>query len=143
MTTPYTTVALLAELERCGYSPRVEGHRLTFDPRPPDVFLPVIRLLHTGIRAILTRRTWLACSTTTGWAQMIDTNKPVPSWVGLLAVQKDTKWDRIRSAAKFDLPYCFMTQDEPKGRDRLTRLWMTMVQGRNGPDRPCESGKLF
>jgi hypothetical protein len=140
--TKFTASGLLAVLEKSGYSPRVGGHRLTFDPRPTEVVLPAIRLLHTGIRAIVTNRPWLGCSTATGWAQVIDSNKPVPSWVGLLAVQGDTIWDRIRSAAKFDLPTCFKEQDEPRGRDRLSRLWIAVAcQGRNGPNRPCEDGK--
>jgi hypothetical protein len=83
--------------------------------------------LQTGIRAILTDSEWRGCSTTTGWAQTIDTNKPVPSWVGLLSVEGDAKWDRIRPTAQLDLPHCFIDQAEPKGRDRLPRLWKAVA----------------
>ena len=116
-----TAASLLAALERAGFSPIFSPHGLKFTTRPAPEFVPLLAVLHTGARAILTNRPWLGCSTDSGWCQTIDPNQPIPSWVGLLAVQGDQRWDRIRISARLNIPILFMEQAEPKGKDRLPR----------------------
>jgi hypothetical protein len=127
MTTQYTPAGLLDTLEKAGHSPRVAGCGLMFDVRPPVRFIKAVRLLHTGVRALLTSRVWVGCSTKSGWSQGIDPQQLIPSWVGLLAVKGDLTWDRIRPLARLDLPACFVTKAEPRGRDRLPRRQKKVV----------------
>ncbi len=106
-TIPTTAAGLLALVAEVG--PTVEGGALAFDLDPPDDLLPLLRVLHTGIRAALTGRGWYGCGTDrkSAAAKLLDQRAPIPPDVWLLAVEGDERWDRIRPAARLDLPRLF------------------------------------
>jgi hypothetical protein len=126
MTLPDPTArAVLAALEQAGCSPRVAGEALSFTRRPPRELFPLVRVLHTGIRAVLTGRTWLGCSTDTGWSAPLDPGAAVPDWCGLLCVQGDSAWDRMTMTNKVEAcemnPAVFDVTPEPRNWSERTR----------------------
>jgi hypothetical protein len=105
---PTTAAGLLARVGPFG--PTVEGGALVFDLDPPDELLPLLAVLHTGIRAVLTGRTWYGSTVADGgrvWMGELDPSAPIPPRVGLLTVEGDRCWDRIHPAARIDLPELF------------------------------------
>lgn len=92
--TPATARDLLAALAPFG--PAIEGEDLTLDADPPPDLDAALRVLHTGVRALVTGRKWLGCDATTGRVRELDPAFPVPANVGLLTVEGDQRWDRIR-----------------------------------------------
>jgi putative DNA primase/helicase len=118
---PTTVADLLVALERANGWPIATPGKLTFPVPPPRELLPLIRVLHSGVRAILTRRPWFGLSGETGWADRLNPETPIPLWVEYLAAQGDTGWDRIRPASRTELPYLFVDVPEPKPSGRLPR----------------------
>jgi len=55
-----TAVELLRRLVEAGCDPAAEGADLTLDADPPAELEPLIWVLHTGLRAILSGRRWFA-----------------------------------------------------------------------------------
>ena len=55
-TTPITARDLFAALQPFG--PAADGEELVFDLDPPAELLPVLAVLHTGIRALIAVRKW-------------------------------------------------------------------------------------
>jgi hypothetical protein len=102
---PSTARALLDSLDGAG--PTVEGEELAFADDPPAALLPVLRVLHTGVRALLAGRRWFGCDGETGRSQTLGPGSPVPAGVTLLSVEGDRRWDRIHPAARIDLPHLF------------------------------------
>jgi hypothetical protein len=98
---------LLAAVRPIG--PAVEGEALAFDLDPPAELLPALRVLHTGLRAALAGRTWWGCGDTrqTAAARPLDPAAPIPTGITLLAVEGDSRWDRIHPTARLDLPHLF------------------------------------
>jgi hypothetical protein len=105
--TPTSAAGLLAAVRPFG--PEAEGESLAFDLDPPEDLLPALRVLHTGLRAALTDRTWWGCGSTrkTAAARRLDPSAPIPPGITLLAVEGDARWDRIDPAARLDLPHLF------------------------------------
>jgi len=99
---PTTACDLLAELVVLG--PAVEGDDLTF---AADLDA-VLRVLHTGVRAVLAGRRWYGCDGDTGRVVELNPAAPVPDGVTLLAVEGDECWDRIDPAARTDHPDVFV-----------------------------------
>lgn len=106
-TLPTTAAGLLALVAE--FRPAVEGGALVFDLDPPPDLLLLLRVLHTGVRAGLIGRDWYGCGTDrkTAAAKLLDQRAPIPPDVWLLAVEGDERWDRIRPAARLELPRLF------------------------------------
>ncbi len=108
---PTTAAGLLTLVEPFG--PTVEGGALVFGLDPPAELLPLLRVLHTGIRAALTGRRWYGCGDTrkTAGPRPLDPAGPIPAGISLLAVEGDDRWDRIHPAAPLDLPRLFTPEE--------------------------------
>jgi hypothetical protein len=89
------------------YGPGVEGAELVFAADLPADLEPVVSVLHTGVRAVLTGRKWYGCSGDTGRVAELDPAAPVPCGITLLCVEGDPGWDRIRLLALLDHPELF------------------------------------
>jgi hypothetical protein len=103
-----TASDLLKQLTNVGAVPTVDGFALTWlAQQPPAELVPAVKALHTGVRAILTGRTWYGCSCST-WetaaAVVLSPALPLPAGITLLCVEGDQKWDRVRPAARLPLP---------------------------------------
>lgn len=90
---PATARALLAQLEPFG--PTVDGTALLFTTAPPSRLLPVLGVLHTGVRAILGSRRWFGCNGATGHVRELHPGDAIPRGITLLAVEGDPRWDRL------------------------------------------------
>ena len=86
---PSTVAGLLAALDSCGAA--VEGEELVFAVDPLAELLPVIEVLHTGIRAVLTSRKWFGCGSTrkTAAPRTLDPVAQIPAGITLLCVEGD------------------------------------------------------
>ena len=101
-----TTVASILPY-LAAYAPRVEGAEPVFDIDPPANLDPVLRVLHTGVRAALVRRPWYGMTGADGQPPRfynLDPRKPIPARVALLCVLGDQAWDRIPSWSRIDNP---------------------------------------
>jgi hypothetical protein len=113
-TTSNTALSLLALVQP--YGPEIDEEALGFKTDPPTELHPVLRMLHTGVRALLTGRHWWATTyaVPTGGSRFsrvslieLNPNARLPRDVLLLCVEGDAKWDRIHPAARVDLPRLF------------------------------------
>jgi hypothetical protein len=83
-------------------------------PDPPEHLDALLRVLHTGVRAIVTGKPWYG-STCAGkgrtWVGELDTAAPIPPNVWMLAVAGDPDgvWDRIPAHARLETPEAFQT----------------------------------
>jgi len=108
---------LLALVEHLG--PEVADSELSFLTDPATELLPVLGVLHTGIRALLAGRCWWG--STTGKPRVVEMNSaaPIPTGITLLAVEGDERWDRISPVARIDLPHLFVIEtNTPAARNR-------------------------
>ena len=107
-TTATTTTTARAVCARVRpYGPGVEGADLVVAADLPADLEPVVSVLHTGVRAVLTGRKWYGCNGDTGRVAELDPAAPVPPGVTLLCVEGVPRWDRIRPAARLDHPELF------------------------------------
>ncbi len=97
---------LMARTAPCG--PAAEYDELLFATDPPPELVPLLRVLHTGVRAVLTGRRWWG-ATSDGKPRVVELcpDAPIPAGIGLLCVEGDARWDRIAPAARCDLPHLF------------------------------------
>ena len=102
---PATASGLLALVEPFG--PVVEGGALVFDTDPSAALEPALRVLHTGLRALLSGRRWYGCDGDSGRVVELQSVALVPPGTTLLAVESDACWDRIHPDARIDLPHLF------------------------------------
>ncbi|MBN9521630.1 hypothetical protein J0H58_24445 [bacterium] len=104
---PATTADLLAAV--AAYRPVVEDGALEFELDPPAGLMRRLRVLHTGVRAALTGRSWYGCGSDrrTAAPRELDPAAPIPDGITLLAVAGDPRWDRIAAGARVDLPELF------------------------------------
>lgn len=105
VTAPTTARSLLSAAEP--FLPAVEGDELVFGSDPPADLEPALRVLHTGVRALLSGRRWWGCDSDTGRVVVLNSAAPVPDGVSLLAVEGDALWDRIAPEARADHPRLF------------------------------------
>lgn len=103
--TPTTARALLAAITPFG--PAADGEDLVFAADPPADLDPLLRVLHTGIRAMLAVKTWYGCDGQSGRVYVLSPLAPIPGNVTLLAVEGDRRWDRIGPSARLDFPRLF------------------------------------
>lgn len=114
---PLTAAGLLARVGAFG--PLVEAGALVFATHPPPDLVPVLRVLHTGMRAVLTGRQWFGNTCADGARVRLvelDPAEPIPPRVGLVCAEGDARWDRIHPAARLDLPDLFAPH-EPNAAD--------------------------
>src|SRR5438874_1041085 len=105
---PMSALALLALVEPL--SPSVEGEELVFAADLPPDIEPLLLVLHTGVRALLSGRKWWGSTDVTAIRPRVDVlnlDVPIPAWVGLLSVASDQRWDRIHPAARLAHPELF------------------------------------
>ena len=108
---PATAGTLLAAV--LPFGPAVEGEELTFIADPPADLEAALTVLHTGVRAVLTGRTWYGCGSNrrTAAPRPLDPTVPIPGGITLLCVEGDGRWDRIGPAARLDLPHLFGSEN--------------------------------
>jgi hypothetical protein len=104
-TAPMTAQALLARVTP--YRPAVRGDELVFAADVPADLDPAVEALQTGLRAALTGRRWYGIADATGRGAELDPGAPLPVGTTLLCVEGDGCWDRIKRAARRDLPGLF------------------------------------
>jgi hypothetical protein len=104
-TLPRTARELL-ELVR-HYGPAVEDGDLVFETEPPPELDAALRVMHTGVRALLTRRRWWGSTSEKPRVIELNPAEPIPAGITLLAVEGDTRWDRIPPDARIDFPNLF------------------------------------
>lgn len=110
LTVPKTARDLLALVAPFG--PAVEGEELVFATEPPTDLEPALRVLHTGVRAVLMGRAWWGAITDKKPRVMeLRTNAPIPAGIGLLCAEGDTRWDRIAPDARLDHSHLFARAD--------------------------------
>jgi hypothetical protein len=82
---------------------------LGFGVAPPAELISLLRVLHTGVRALLSGRKWFGCGSerATGAPRPLSPDAPIPDGITLLSVEGDQRWDRIGAAARLDLPDLF------------------------------------
>jgi hypothetical protein len=102
---PDTARTLLDALAACG--PAAEGEELILVSAPAAELEPLLHVLHTGVRALLTGRRWYGCDGSTGRSYELNPCAPIPAGVLLLSVEGDGRWDRIHPSARIDLPSLF------------------------------------
>src|SRR5690348_17187474 len=100
-----TAASLLATVRPFGAA--VEGLELVFDDDLPPDIVELLRVLHTGVRALIASRKWFGCEGKTGRIVDLLPAFPVPEGITLLAVEKDTRWDRIHPSAWVECPRLF------------------------------------
>lgn len=104
-TEPRTARELLALVEPFG--PTAEGGELVFATDPPSELVPVLAVLHTAVRALLTRRRWWGAGSDEPRAVELNPSAPIPAGIDLLCVEGHERWDRIHPDARTALPRLF------------------------------------
>ena len=96
------------------FRPMVEEGDLGFDLDPPEALEPVLDVLHSGVRALLSGRRWWA--TVEGGragrftrVRVVELNpgEQLPAGTTLLSVEGDQRWDRLDPCAHLDHPELF------------------------------------
>ena len=111
-----TAVALHTLLVARGFKIEVTDGELLVDPETPPEIDRHLRLLHTGVRALVTGRKWYGSADATSkkpWVGELSPAKLIPEGVGLLCVagDPDGQWDRIAPYERLDNPQLF---EQPK-----------------------------
>lgn len=89
-------------------APSVEGGELVFGAGVPTELLADLKVLHTGVRAVLVGSAWWGSSTDAPVrVRVLNPNEPIPDGIGLVCVEGDARWDRIPPAARCDCPHLF------------------------------------
>jgi len=89
------------------FGPAVDRGELIFTADPPAELVPVLEVLHTGVRAVLAGKRWYGCDGETGRVRELNPAAPIPEGVTLLCSEGDSVWDRIGTATRLDLPSLF------------------------------------
>lgn len=113
-----TARVLYGRLMAGGFVPTVSGRDLVIDPAPPPELDIYLRVLHTGVRSILSGITWYGSTSAVARKPLViglSPTKPIPATIGLLSVAGDGQWDRIPAWAVLDRPELFEPQS--RGRD--------------------------
>jgi hypothetical protein len=104
-TAPATARGLHAAV--LAFGPAAEGEDLVFTAAPPAELVGVLRVLHTGVRALLVGRAWYGERSDRPGLTVLNPDCPIPTGVTLLCVEGDNHWDRIHPTARRDLPLLF------------------------------------
>lgn len=113
--TPSTARDLFAAVEAFG--PAADCGELVFDLDPSAELLPVLAVLHTGVRALLVGRIWYGERSDWPGLTVLNPSAPIPAGITVLCVEGDNCWDRIHPAARLDLPRLFILDtSNPKPR---------------------------
>jgi hypothetical protein len=103
-----TAAKLLAALKP--YRPAVEADALVFDSEVPEGLDPLLKVLHTGCRALLTGNPWYGERSDKPGLVELDLNSRIPRKVTLLCVSGDRRWDRLSPEARVDCPELFESE---------------------------------
>jgi hypothetical protein len=111
-TGPKTAAELLTRLKLSG--PAIENRELVFAFDPRDDLDPLLRILHTGVRAIFTGSRWFGCGSERAIAapRLLNPAAPIPRGITLLCVEGDQRWDRIHPAARIEIPHLFEVEKD-------------------------------
>ena len=107
------------------FGPSAEGEDLLFATEPSESLYPSLTVLHTGVRAVLTGRCWWGAVSDRPRVEQLSPDAPIPVEITLLAVEGDSRWDRISPDARLALPLLFgpANQHQPRqSRSRATVL---------------------
>lgn len=103
-----------AELTRAlaPLAPRVAGGRLLLAGPPPPALEPVLPVLQTGVRAVLTGRRWYAIGADglgvgRGVDGSLNPEEPIPWLARKVCVAGDAGWDGLPQAWRLLLPHLF------------------------------------
>lgn len=102
-----TATGLFHALTAAGVAVSVGREGLWLTGPVPPALVPACKLLKTGLATLATGREWRGCDGRTGQCMRLDTRVPIPDSVTLLAAEGDPRWDRIKSAARSQLPQSF------------------------------------
>ena len=106
-----TAHQLLDALRAAGVELAADGIVLDVGGRVPPHLAPLLKVLHTGVRAALTGRMWWGSGSERPRVEAISCNQRFPEWVGLVCVEGDEtgggKWDRLPADARIDYPELF------------------------------------
>ena len=104
---PSTVAALLKCLDP--FCPTIKNGELVFATDPPEELDLLLGVLHTGIRAALTRKAWYGCGADqrTAAPRVLDPSRRIPAGITLLCVEGDDRWDRLDPTARRDLTELF------------------------------------
>jgi len=105
--TANTARGLLSAVQQ--YGPAVEDGDLTFATDPPPELDAVLRVLHTGVRALLAGRRWWGSTSEKPRVIELNPAEPIPADITLLTVEGDRCWDRIAPDAQIDFPKLFVS----------------------------------
>jgi hypothetical protein len=100
------------------HRPAVVDCGLVFDDLPAELE-PVLSVLHTGVRALLSGRRWFGSTSADGRSHKnprvveLDPKRLLPADIALLCVEGDDRWDRIHLAAPLDCPVIFKPEKAP------------------------------
>ena len=95
----------------------VEEGELVFGLDPPRDLEPVLSILHTGVRALLSGRRWWGSTAANGKRPRVVILEPaalIPAGITLLSVEGDQRWDRIDPASRSGSPGLFATEKIPQ-----------------------------
>ena len=104
-TEPRTARELLAVIEP--FDPTAEGGELVLTIDPPSDLVPVLGVLHTAVRALLTRRCWWGAGSDKPRVIELNPGAPIPAGIDLLCAEGEERWDRIHPDARAALPHLF------------------------------------
>lgn len=90
------------------FAPAVDGPNLVGPTLLPADLRTDVKLLQTGLRALLTGRAWWGSSTDApALVRVLLPDEPIPDGIGLVCVAGDARWDRIPPDARCDFPHLF------------------------------------
>ena len=105
------------------YAIAAEGCELCIDPAPPANLDAHLRVLHTGVRALVVGKPWFGSADARArrpWVEELAPDELLPRDVGLLCVSGDAEWDRLPEGTLNDNPELFAEEGEQKPK-RKTR----------------------
>lgn len=107
-----TAIVLHSRLVAGGFTLTVVEKELVIDPEPPPELDAHLRLLHTGVRAIVAGKVWLgaaAAGARKPWVGELSPAELIPGTAGLLAVagDDDGQWDRLPPCVQIEHPEVF------------------------------------
>lgn len=118
MILPTTAEGVTAFLQRGRQTPQVHDQSLVLPPHVSIEILRSLKVLHTGVRAILSNRPWYGCSCTTGWITTLSPEHLIPGWVGLVCVAGDKSWHRLPELNRSERARFWTEVPEPKPNAR-------------------------
>lgn len=90
------------------FAPSVDGPNLVGPTPLPAEWVADVKVLQTGLRALLTGRAWWGSSSDAPVrVRVLSPDEPIPDGIGLVCVAGDARWDRISPDARCDFSHLF------------------------------------